>query len=228
MVHISFVTAVTTHPILTSASHCSFNSRLEEATVSLQQGQYLDLQNPLSCSGNLTAWHFCYYTAAMPPADFSSHNTFHWAWLRVWRRVNSSVLLQQIHDHQVRLRNGSPNTSFLCQDEVLSEPESIQAGDILGVYLPVTPILPVPVIGQGISGYSLFRDTRDNSDAFSSKILSTDSLLMQNNFVLHVDVEMGKLNYVNQLISTNKLRLDVLHACFTLWASTAVTSGLLS
>lgn len=194
---IFFVTAVTTYPILTSASHCSFNSRLEEARISQQQGQYLDLQNPLTCSGNLTAWHFCYYTAAMPPADFSSHNTFHWAWLRVWRRVNSSVLFHQIHNHRVRLRNESPNTSFVCQDEVLSEPGSIQAGDILGVYLPVTPVLPVPVIGQGINGYSLFHDTRENTIAFSSTTLTTDSLVMQNNFVLHVDAEIGKLNYIN-------------------------------
>ena len=176
---------------LSSAAQCGFNSRLYEASIHQQPGQYLDLKNPLDCSGNLTGWHFCFYAAATP----LSPNTSYWVWFQIWREVGNSFQLQKVFNHQVQFSGfTSNNDTFVCREIVVSNSESfsVQVGDLLGVYLPVSPERPIPVIGWDMNIiHSIFYNCRDYNTAFMNETIDINSLENQTGLIIHIDAIIG-------------------------------------
>ena len=176
---------------LSSAVQCGFSSRLDEAKIHLQPGQYLNLKNPLNCSGNLTGWHYCFYTTATP----FSPNTSYWAWFQIWREVGSSFQLQKVFNHQVQFSGFSSNNyTFVCQEIVVSNSDSfsVQVGDILGVYLPASPEQPIPVIGWDMNTtHSIFYDCQNHSTTFLNETININSLENRTGLIIHVDALIG-------------------------------------
>ena len=159
-----------------TAGTCSFNSRLEKASIHQDPGHYFDFDHRLACAGNIVSWYYCYYADTL--ADYASA---YWIRFQVWREIENTRLLH-IHSYHVHLETLPSNESFVCQREVVSEPIAVEVGDFLGVNLPVRIANPIPVIGQGLPGSVLYRNNGN---------LSFIHLDREEDLVLHVDAEIG-------------------------------------
>ena len=82
--------------------------------------------------------------------------------------------------------------SFLCENITLAEADriGIQAGDILGVYIPTNR--PLWVIAAATTGYGVFNDIRATLTAFLSTNLPVDSLQERRALGLHFYADICK------------------------------------
>ena len=133
-------------------------------TPETQSGQLFDLNHPAICTGNLTAWHFCYYTATV------ALNQHYSLWFRVWRpnRGNRFIRIDQTVV-QMSAQTSNDGSSTICEDFTLAESAYIPVmeGDVLAVYVPFT-VSTVSVISRGVNGSDLFIDDRSMIDMFQA------------------------------------------------------------
>ena len=71
---------------------CALGSSLNSTSRSEETGHFLDLSQPATCSGNLVAWHFCYYANTVMPNEVLGI-TF-----RVWRPQNGNRYVHSINN----------------------------------------------------------------------------------------------------------------------------------
>ena len=161
---------------VTSATHCSFASRLEEASIYQESAHYFDYDHKLPCAGDIVAWRYCYYTADLA-------NAYYWIRFQIWRQIDDGSLIRNVHSYHVHLDTLSSNKSFVCLKKTVSEPIPVEVGDFLGVNLPLRITNPIPVIGHGLLGSVLYRDVGGTSSI---------RLRRMEGFALHVDAEIGK------------------------------------
>lgn len=172
------------------SADCQFGSTAGEGSYKIARGQYVDLSNPLTCSGSIVAWHFCFYTDNIV---LDSDNTVYRAYFRVYRRKGGNKL-QRIHEVQRSLALGPQdgrNASFICMDDELEQEQylNVSQGDYLAAYIP-TLLPPLLIVGANTPG-SLFRDNRIFL-AFSSQEVSLSNLVAQENTTLHLHASVGK------------------------------------
>ena len=166
---------------------CQFGSTAGEGRPKITRGQYVDLSNPLTCSGSIVAWHFCFYTDNIALA-----NTYT-AYFRVYRS-KSGDKLQRIHEVQTSLAlspQDGRNVSFICMDDVLEQEQylNVSQGDYLAAYIP-TLLPPLFIVGTNTPG-SLYRDNRIFL-SFSSQQVSMSNLVEVENTSLHLFADVGK------------------------------------
>ena len=164
---------------VTSATHCSFASRLEEASIYLESAHYFDYDHKLPCAGDIVAWRYCYYTA-----DLAVNINAYWIRFQIWRQIDDGSLILNVHSYFVHLDTLSSNKSFVCLKKMVSEPIPVEVGDFLGVNLPLRITNPIPVIGHGLLGSTLYRDVGNTSSI---------RLRRMEGFALHVDADIGNV-----------------------------------
>ena len=100
---------------------------------------YLDISEPVSCSGFITRWHYCHYVIGF-------RNTL--AGLRpcVWRRSNTSVEeFEVVGCNNITVVPGEgENTQCRSHDPTLDPDQVIfvEEGDYIGFYVPDSSLFP--------------------------------------------------------------------------------------
>jgi hypothetical protein len=120
----------------------------EQTTPSSNPGYYIDPGNQVPCTGQLTAWNYCFYEPA------SGQRTTYNFRLQV-RRLSTSVY-RLVGEEVVSLRR-RPRGRFRCFTISLDEGEyiDVQRGDVLGVFLD-TPLLSLVAASESSAHRLLF------------------------------------------------------------------------
>ncbi len=175
-------------------SQCIVGDTVEATESFITNGQYVNLNEPASCSGNLTAWHFCYYRDSI-----DTTSTIYTIFLRVWRKVQGSRY-SLVSTAEVR---GTPNQNagdIICVNATLTEDQyvSVEQGDVIAVYLPFT----IPTVSLLASGpavpQELHQDMR-GSTAFSATELRRSDLTAVTIYGLHLQADIGKLYRITHI-----------------------------
>ena len=170
-----------------ASAQCTIGDAVQPTRSADIRGQLVNLNNPATCSGNLTAWHFCYYRSSIDN-DSSTYQIY----FNVWRNVqgNSYELVSRI---QIQ---GSPDLNagnVICVDANLSEDQyvPVEQGDVIAVYTPFTlPTVSVLALQPAVP-QELFQDTRGVS-AFSANQFSRNDLRPENMYGLHLQADISK------------------------------------
>ena len=153
-------------------------------------GQYIDLLHPVQCSGDLIAWHFCYYSEDI------TQSGMHIVFFRVWRPANENNL-DRVYEHTQEMDLDPSADGFVCVDVPL-DPDNyfeVVENDRLAVYIARTNTLgrPLHIISSGTTGFGLFRDNRDGGFvSFSSEVVATTDLQEMLDLGLHLYADIGK------------------------------------
>ena len=165
-----------------------------EGTVAEQGRQYLDLQHPLTCSGSIVAWHFCFYTD-----NVDSTQGYH-AYLRVYRNDSNNVL-QRVHQVNMDVRLSSSQVgsdTFMCMGDILTESAylNVSMGDYLAVYIP-TLSEALQIVGDQVPQSMLYRDTRPFLQPFTRNTVQFVKLQRVDGGFLHLQADIGKYSFRN-------------------------------
>lgn len=176
---------------------CGFGAHAPGPSVPhTEAGNYLDLNHPAQCPGNVTAWLFCHY-----PQTYSiqMHGYVYRAFFRIWRPTDSTKhLYSLVYEHipAIVVNNNDIEEQFLCVNVSLSGSNvAIKKGDILGVLIPDFSSLAIPglsMIANNVEGYGLFRQTQPLS---LENISIHTSSLQEEPFLglhLHTNVTYGQ------------------------------------
>ena len=161
-------------------------------------GQYLDFGHPAPCTGNLTAWHFCYYAADIS-LDFLGRVRDYVVEFRVWRTVDGNTF-NRVHDHRITMAIAPPSNgqTLICETATLSTPLEVLTNDILGVYVFTTNTLgrPLHIIARDTSDFGVRFDTRDNGSPdfipFNSETVNINDLENRTTLGLHLYADIGQ------------------------------------
>ena len=109
---------------------------------------YLDTANPAPCTGNVTSWRVCYYGPNQQDIDNDEFFSY-WATYAVYRKMGSGVdeHYQQVSqlfsaviatNNLMQIDNNGTidgvirQQGFICYDDSITAPLTVQAGDIVG------------------------------------------------------------------------------------------------
>ena len=152
--------------------------------------QYINLNNPAQCRGNITAWHLCYYPRATTDETFSVR-------LRVWRPTRGS-LFSQLSSAEVTLTpTNSGEELLVCEDMTLAAEEYIQVehDDVIGIYIPESSFSSVSTVGVFNNppppGVGIHRDSRSSIITFISSSVERRDLVMLRTAGLHLYADIG-------------------------------------
>ncbi len=167
------------------------NTELNETDFLNSSGQYLDLEHPAPCNGNLTRWHLCYYASDIDQTD-TYVVLFH-----IWRMINDSTfeLVNQYKLNMTIEHSSNGDQTLLCENVTLSTPIGINSNDILGVYIPFTSDLggpPLHIVARNTTDFGLFADTRTSIAVFTGDTISTNNLERATTLGLHLHADIGK------------------------------------
>ena len=127
---------------------------------------YLDLSQPVNCSGVVTRWYYCYIVIAFRniPAEL---------WPCVWRWSDHSVGYEKVGCNKFKIIPGEGDT-IRCQLYVPPNPSDllrVKEGDFIGFYVPDSGIILALSLAQDdIGHYQL----RRNKTGFSSFIAESE------------------------------------------------------
>ena len=181
---------------------CILGNQVGQASLHTTGGQYIDLLHPVQCSGNLTAWHFCYYSEDIQ--DDGSYIVY----FRVWRPADETNLDRVYQRTQELDLDESDSDEFVCVDVPL-DPDNyfeVVENDRLGVYV-ATLGRPLHIISSGTTGFGLFQDIRNGFLQFFSQDAATSDLEEMTDLGLHLYADIGKGTFFLSL-----------HLCFSLHA----------
>ena len=173
---------------------CQFGSSGNEGSADTSlRGQFVDLENPLMCSGSIVAWHFCFYTDNVNVQEETPYT----ARFRVYRSVAANML-QRVHDVQrgfLMNQLESREAEFLCFDDVLGEDQYLDVleGDILAVFIRVI-FPPLLLVGTNTEG-RVYRDIRRPGAPFRDLTLPISGLMMLHNHTIHLYADVGKYTH---------------------------------
>ena len=176
-------------------SQCSVGSMLTNAGEPLSGDgvQYINLNNPAQCRGNLTAWHLCYYPRATSDGAFSVR-------LRVWRPAASQGSLYSRHSSAEITITPSLNSGeelLVCEDITLAAEDYIQVerDDVIGIYIPESSFSSVSTIGVFNNppppGAGIYRDRRSSLITLISGSVERSDLVMLRTAGLHLYADIG-------------------------------------
>ena len=158
-------------------------------------GQYLDFNNRATCTGSLTAWHYCYY------ADDITATATYLVYFRIWRMVNANNF-ERIHNYELRMEIDPPSNgeTLICETATLNTSLDVQENDILGAYIPLTTLLGglgLHIIARDVAGFELLTDTRGGFTPFDSTTLNTNNLESRATVGLHLYADIGNFDAYN-------------------------------
>ena len=173
------------------SSSCRFGREVidSEKIATAKVGQFVDLEHPLTCSGYIVQWHFCYYTSNTQDSNDNRRIYF-----RVYRNESSNQLYRV---HQVTVNTEVSdlqlNNSFFCTSRELDSEQylKVEAGDYLAVYLP-TLVTPLQVVGYAAPQLLLYRDGRRFPDPFTRDTIPFSELDKLAGAFLHLQADIGK------------------------------------
>lgn len=128
-------------PILNVAGNCTLGRTDREETAPCPDpGLYIDLDQPASCSGQITQWDLCYYSPSVVffggslPID-----------LQVWRFDESLTVGTRVAFYEAYINIPLFPERFQCISIPLNQEEyvDVSAGDFLGVWMFPNAFLPV-------------------------------------------------------------------------------------
>lgn len=181
------------------SQHCvSETSPIYNETILYRvAGQYLDLENPISCNGSITALRYCLQltdnSVLTQPINTSMSFVVH-----VWRpKTNSSY--NKIKDYTVNINNEVPNlfTSVSCERASLNSSEYVQAlpGDILGIYFD-NPDLGVLFmtnnINESVPKAFIYYDNRPRDELRDRETLTLEDLTKASGVYFNIQAEISK------------------------------------
>ena len=144
-------------------------------------GTYLNTRHPVMCAGNISKWHFCYYTQYLTHASRLNMT------VAVWSSYEGSYAFYPGRFTRISLIHNHTLAKVFCVEHSLSREDylPVSHGDIVGVVLP--SVNPIPVIGSGEDTYL----ERITSEVLEN--ISTDSL-SPTRAIWHVEAVIGKIN----------------------------------
>ena len=179
----------------TEAGECTLGDIVEPTIPFIAGGQYVNLDSPATCSGNLTAWHYCYYRSSI-----DSTSTTYSLWFRVWRK-NGGNTYDLVSNYTVA---GSPNRAagnVVCEDVLLAENEftAVEEGDVIAVYIPFSldtvSVLPFrPTTGR------VHHDTRGSSAFLENQFQRNEDLNRDIALGMHLYADICKYSVNTNII----------------------------
>ena len=168
---------------------CTYGvSQLTEGSRSTERGQFVDLDNPITCSGVLHSLTFCYYADNMNE-DQSTFRVF----FRIFRYEPVGDVLRQTHvlDRSFNVRED--RRSFMCKNHYYSEEENVyvEPGDYIAVYIPSLSA-PLPILGRNLPAMRVYGDTRSITTQFFSTTIPQSALVSMENKAIHVSADISK------------------------------------
>ena len=183
---LKYFTTPTINIITVAASQCTAGSvQTTAGEPRSESGQYINLDHPAVCRGNLTTWNFCYYPGS------EDVYTVHF---RVWRPTRGRSRFTLIHTNQrtIRVRN---NQSVLnCENITLNEENYVQIepDDVVGIYIPLlSSFSAVGMYQSPQEGAGVYHDRSALSILINLPIERND-LTKLKNAVLHLYADIGK------------------------------------
>lgn len=178
---------------------CGFGAYAPGSAVPYTEaGNYLDLNHPAQCPGNVTAWYFCHY-----PGTYSiqTEGYVYRAFFRIWRLTDGQDCMYSLFYEHIQLATvdyTDIEEQFLCVNVSLSGRNvTIKKGDVIGVLIPDLSSLAIPglsMIANNVEGYGLFRETRpltfENISIYTSSLQEQPSLGLH----LHIHVTYGQFS----------------------------------
>ena len=168
-----------------------------------EAGNYLDLNHPAQCRGNVTAWLFCHY-----PQTYSiqTQGYVYRAFFRIWRPTDSTGYMYSLiyeHIQTTAVDNNDIDEEFLCVNVSLSGRNvAVKKGDVIGVLIPDFSSLAIPglsMIANNVEGYGLFRQTQplsyENIPIYTSSLQEEPFLGLH----LHTDVTYGQFSLTHSV-----------------------------
>ena len=200
------------HIAITATPQCIAGSVQTTAGEPISEsGQFINLDLPAVCRGNLTAWHFCYYPD-------NRENTFS-VNFRIWR-PRGRRLLTRIHSDErtitsLGVRN---NQSVLsCEDITLTEENYVQIepNDVVGIYIPLfSDISAVGMYQSPQEGAGVYRDKRSTLSILldSESSVERNDLMQLKTAILHLYADISKSSFPQSQYTPRYLRYILCHA----------------
>ena len=149
-------------------------------------GQFINLDHPVRCRGNITAWHLCYY-----PDDSGSFRI----WFRVWRPTADSNSFTRLHNDDRTITQIGSNRDLVCENVTLAADDYVQveSNDVIGVYIPsftstsVIGVYEAPQLGEGV-----YHDTRNSISPFLGSSVDRSDLTVVENAKLYLNADISK------------------------------------
>ena len=167
---------------------CSVGQDPGEATLSTSTGNYINLQYPALCSGNLTTWRYCYYSSSI------TEDETYTVIFRVWRPTGDGTTFDRIHDNSfsIPLTAGGQSAAFICDTYTESQYVPVEVNDVIGFFS--TTFFgnnPLYITSQDVPDFTLFQDTRFLG-VFATTVNASEDL-NQLSLGLHLSADIGKL-----------------------------------
>ena len=148
---------------------------------------YLDLSEPVNCSGVITRWYYCHIVIAFRnmPAEL---------WPCVWRRSNYSEGYEAIGCNKFKIIPGDGDT-IRCRLYVPPNPSDllrVEEGDYIGFYVPDSGIILALSLAQDdIGHYQL----QSNKTGFSSFVADSELIrVISTPGIALLSAEIGTIN----------------------------------
>lgn len=154
--------------------------------------QYINLDHPATCRGNLTMWHFCYY----PGNDDTFTIEF-----RVWRATRGRSLFTRIHSDErtiTSIRGSLNQLVLICEDIPLTEDEyiHIEPNDVVGIHIPLfSSVSAVGMYQSPPDGVGVYRDGRSTLSTLLSSSAERNDLTELPTASLHLYADISKSIY---------------------------------
>ena len=170
-----------------ASAQCTIGDAVEPTQSADVSGQFVNLNDPATCSGNLTAWHFCYYRSSI-----DNDSSIYQLYFKVWRNVqgNSYALVSTIKIQDSPVLN-SENVICMYVPLPVDQYVPVERGDVIAVYTPFTlPTVSVLAMQPAVT-QELYQDTRGIS-AFDATRFSRSDLRPENMYGLHLQADISK------------------------------------
>ena len=188
---------------------CILGNNVDPTLPLVTSGQFINIDRPAKCHGNITAWHFCYYPSSVLSTDV---NTFV-VWFRIWRPTtgNSYQLIFNFQKFGITVER---RDSIECETTE-AQNVTIQPGDVIGIYMPdaistVSALAFDPPAEQA----GVFMDTRGDTVQLLSVGIQQRNLARRSNIGLHLYASTSKC--INSLhVTLMSYRLHCRCTCHT-------------
>lgn len=174
----------------------------------ITNGQFLDLDNPITCSGNVTSIQYCYHSHNSSNSSQSVNSSMNFL-VRVWRAVGNGSYTKA-HEYQIEENTPTQKESSLfvnvqCMSLTLNSSEYFHVlnGDILGIYFEDSGLGILAInkdtsstdaMAESSSNVGLHYDIRSIGEVRDGTTLTSSDLRIKVGVNYHLQVQIGKLN----------------------------------
>ncbi len=182
------------------SDECPGDAAQFESTATENSGFFIS-ENPVGCSGDITAWRFCYYTNTRPCRLGSYEAAF-----GLYRKQGEDFELLSYTEQSVSKDGDSftDNAGLTCELLELSTPYNIEEGYHIGVCLFEDGndktntnkcndgVRPLSIIAQEVTGTSLKHSDSYCDNSLPIIVQTEDSLDTLHDHALHISLQVGE------------------------------------